>query len=115
MTGTRHLKSIIIGSLKSLEDSFMELERTNKLQLETAERVFASRLESIDARLVDSLQTALGELNSRVRALNELKLLNESLIYNVNSSIAELSFKLDKFAREHHAATTSTPQASSST
>lgn len=113
MSNTRHLKTIIVGSLKSLEDSFMELERTNKLQLETAERVFATRLESIDKRLLDSLQAALENLNSRVRTLTELKLLNESLVYNLNSSIAELNFKLDKFVREHAANLSTTPEASS--
>lgn len=107
MTSTRHLKTIIIGSLKSLEDSFTELERTNKLQLETAERVFTTRIDSIDKRLVESLQLALEQLNTRVQALQELKLLNESLVYNLNSSIAELSFKLDRLVTREHSTSSS--------
>ena len=101
MTNTKQLKSIIISSLKSLEDSFTELEKTNKLQLETAEKVFVNRLESIvDMRLIETLQATLGQLNSRIQTLNELKLLNEGMVYNLNSSMAELSFKLDRLARE---------------
>lgn len=105
---TQQIKSIIISSLKSLEDQFMELEKSNKLQLETAERVFINRLESIcDVRVVDNLKATLAQFNSRIQTLNEMKILNESLIYNLNSSLAELSFKIDKLIREQPSSSSS--------
>lgn len=100
MMNTKQLKTIIIDSLKSVEDSFGELEKSTKTHLETTERLFVQRVETIENRLVEQMNATLAELNRRVHSINEIKDLNESLIFNLNTSMAELNSKVDNLVKK---------------
>lgn len=101
ITNSQLLRSIIVESLKSFEESFNDSQRNQSNLLDTVERSFGVKIESIMGQLVNvedrmrsSFSSHMTDISGRLSTLADA-----SLILNLARSIEELNSKIERLIK----------------